>query len=142
MIENSELIKQVLSTLISISGRKTNTSHAIYMMDKTIDQLKDQYTFLDDIELTDLTYSEEGEMITIMKDVNSISSVEFGSALKDIINTLRNNLGNDAGHFFLKEVSQKIGDDSMSQMKLIGVDLHLMQLEQNISKMESILYNK
>lgn len=142
MIENSTLLKQLISTMISISGRKTNPSHAIYIMDKTIEQLKNQYTFLNNIELTDLSYSEEGEMITVMSDIDSISTYKLGIAIKDLISTLRTNLGKDAGHFFLKEVSQKIGHESISQMKSMGIDLHLMQLEHNVSKMESILFKE
>ena len=138
-MENSELIKQLLITMLSISGRKTTPSHAAYIVESTIQTLTDQYSFLNDVGIQDTTFIEEGDQVTVMTNVNDISKNEFGSALKDILYGITENLGKDAGHFFYKEISQKLDEESISTMKDYGVDLGLMQLEQTVSKMEHTL---
>ena len=139
IIENSELIKELLETMLSISGRKTTPSHATYVVESTIKTLKDQYSFLNDIGIQDTTFIEEGDQVTVMTNVNDISKNEFGSAIKDLLYGITESLGKDAGHFFFKEISQKLDEESLTTMRDYGVDLGLMQLEQTVSKMENTL---
>ena len=140
MVENDKLIKEVLKTLITISGRKTTQSHAVYLIETTINKLKKQYSFLDTISIKDTSYLEDIDQITVMGEVNSIKSNEIGPAVKDIISQLNKSLGDEAGHFFLKEVSHKLNDESISTLKEIGIDLDLMHLELQVSKMEQNLF--
>ncbi len=140
MVNNNQIIKDVLDTIISISGRKTTQSHAIYLVESTINNLKKQYTFLDNINIQDPTYLEDGEPVTIMKDVNKVTSKEIGPAVKEIILHLNNSLMGKGGYFFLKELSHKLSDESVSKLKNIGVDLDLMHLEQQVSKMEKDIF--
>ena len=97
IIENSELIKELLETMLSISGRKTTPSHATYVVESTIKTLKDQYSFLNDIGIQDTTFIEEGDQVTVMTNVNDISKNEFGSAIKDLLYGITESLGKDAG---------------------------------------------
>jgi len=140
MIENNKLIKEILNTIIDISGRKTTQSHAVYLLESTLKNLKDQYTFLDTINVQDTTYLEDGEPVSIMGEVNNIASKEIGIAVKDLITTLNRSLGDDAGHFFLKELSHKLNDESVDALKNMGVDLDIMHLEQQITKMEKNIF--
>ena len=140
MIENNKLIKEILNTIIDISGRKTTQSHAVYLLESTLKNLKDQYTFLDTINVQDTTYLEDGEPVSIMGEVNNITSKEIGIAVKDLITTLNRSLGDDAGHFFLKELSHKLNDESVDALKNMGVDLDIMHLEQQITKMEKNIF--
>jgi len=140
MIENNKLIKEVLNTIISISGRKTTQSHAVYILETTLKNLKARYTFLDTINVQDTTYLEDGEPISIMGEVNEIKAKEIGPAVKDLITTLNRSLGDDAGHFFLKELSHKLNDESVDALKNMGVDLDLMHLEQQITKMQKSIF--
>lgn len=140
MVENIQVIKDVLNTIITISGRKTTESHAIYLLGSTLNNLKKQYTFLDNISVKDTTYLEENEPVTIMGPVNDIKLNDMGPAVKDLITQLKKSLGNDAGFFFLKELSNKLNDESVTVLKDMGVDLDLMHLEQQVSKMEKDMF--
>jgi len=135
-VENSKIIKDVLSSIISISGRKTTQSHAIYLLDSTLNTLKKQYSFLEKINVKDTTYIEDGDQISIMSEINNVNEREMGPAVKDIITHLNLSLGEGAGHFFLKELSHKLDDGSIISLKNMGIDLDLMHLEKQISKME------
>jgi len=139
-VENSKIIKDILSSIISISGRKTTQSHAIFLIESTLNTLKKQYSFLENINVKDTTYIEDGEQISIMTEVNNVNVHEMGTAVKDIITHLNLSLGDEAGHFFLKELAHKLNDDSIISLKNMGVDLDLMHLEKQVSKMEKDIF--
>lgn len=140
MVENTRLIKDVLNTIINISGRKTTQSHAVYLLESIINDLKKQYSFLGKINVKDTTYLEDGEPISIMGEVNKITINEMGPAIKDIITSLNTSLGDKAGYFFLKELSNKLNDESVNELKNMGVDLDFMHLERQVSKMEKDIF--
>jgi hypothetical protein len=139
IMQNSEVIKKVLTTLLKISGRKTTSGHAVYIMDEMINKLRKKYDFLKYVEVNDTRFLEEGDFISIMSDIDSVSNQYMGNAIYDIIVTMNEMLGRDAGHFFIKELSRSIGDDYYSTITSMGVDLSLMQLESEVNEMEKRL---
>jgi hypothetical protein len=139
MIENSEVIKKILTTLINISGRKTTDGHAYFIMDSLIKKLKGTYDCLKYIEVSDTRFLEDGAFISVMSDVDSMSSNEVGKAIQAIIVTMNDMMGRDAGHFFIKELSRSIGEEYYSRISDMGVDFSLMQLEHEVNEMEKRL---
>ena len=135
-IENSEIIRKVLNTLVSISSRKTTEGYAVSIMDTLIKRLEGTYEFLKHVEVSDTRFLEDDATISVMSDIDSVPSTEIGKAIHDIIVTMNESLGKDAGHFFVKEISRNIGDDYHSTIKDMGVDLGLMQLEHEVNELE------
>jgi hypothetical protein len=135
-MENSDVIKEVLTTMINISGRKTNKGHAVFVMDSSLKKLLDKYDFLKHIEIKDTRFIENTDPISVMSDVDSVSPSDIGRAIQEIITTMDESLGKDAGYFFIKEISRNINDDYHPIIKDMGIDLSLMQLEREIKEME------
>lgn len=139
MVENSDVLKEVLSNLINISARKTNTTHAVLLMDSLIKNLGSKYSFLRDIKIKDTTFLEDANPVSIMSQVDDVSPSQVGMAIHDIISTMNTSLGKDAGYFFIKEFSRSIDDEYHSTMMDMGVDLGLMQLEREVNSMQKNL---
>ena len=138
-IENSEVVKYMLQKLIDISSRKTTEGHAVSTMYESIKKLENKYDFLKHITIKDSRFLEIDEPITVMSDINIVKSDNVGEALYDIITTMNNALGKDAGHFFIKELRDTIEADYQSSIEEMGLDLGLMQLENEIKKLEKKL---
>jgi hypothetical protein len=135
--EKSDIIKSVLKTLISISSRKTDLPYAIMTIEDLIKRLEAQYNFLKHVQINDDVYNEEsGDVISVMSDINTVPPTELGKALHSIINSVNRSLGENAGHFFIKEIRNKLSDDYLNVMRDMGVDLGLMQLESEITRLE------
>jgi hypothetical protein len=135
--KKSEIIKNVLRTLISISSRKTDLPYTIITMEDLIRRLETQYRFLKHIQINDDFYNEQsGDMISVMSDINTIPPNELGKALHSIIDSMNKSLGENAGHFFIKEIRNKLSDEYLTVMRDMGVDLGLMQLESEINRLE------
>jgi hypothetical protein len=137
VLKKSEIMKNVLRTLISISSRKTDLPYTIMTMEDLIRRLETQYRFLKHIQINDDFYNEQsGDMISVMSDINTIPPNELGKALHSIIDSMNQSLGENAGHFFIKEIRNTLSDEYLTVMRDMGVDLGLMQLESEINRLE------
>jgi len=138
-LENSEVVKRMLTILINISGRKTTAGHAALTMDTLIKRLAEKYDFLKHVEINDTRFSEITDPVTVMSDIDTVGSNEMGKALHAIIRTMNESLGKDAGYFFIKEIQSSLEDEFHSAIEKMGVNLSFMQLEQEIDKLEKKL---
>ena len=131
-------MKNVLKTLIAISSRKTDLPYTILTLEELIKRLETRYDFLKNIQINDDVYNEEmTEVISVMSDINAVPSPELGKALHAIIQSVNNSLGENAGHFFIKEIRNRLSDEYLTVMREdMGVDLGLMQLESEITRLE------
>jgi len=135
--EKSDVIKNILKTLLSISSRKTDLPYSILTMDGLIKRLEPQYRFLKNVQINDDVYNEDfGNIISVMSEINTVPSTELGKAIHSIINSMNRSLGDNAGHFFIKEIRNKLSDDYLTVMKDMGIDLGLMQLESEITRLQ------
>ncbi|MEM4258253.1 MAG: hypothetical protein QXL17_03760 [Candidatus Thermoplasmatota archaeon] len=140
-IQNDDIMKKVLTTMITISGRKTTEGYATSVLETLLKQLSSRYDFLKYIDVKDTQFVEERTPITVLSNVNVVSSEEIGKALHDIITTMNKNLGEDAGHFFIKEISRNLTEEYNNAIRSMGVDLNLMQLEHEVNELERRLLN-
>jgi hypothetical protein len=141
-LKKSDVMENVLTTLINISGRKTNKGHALFTMDNLIKRLEDRYNLLKNVQIKDIRYSEDEDAISIMTGIDDAESAEVGKAIHDIITTMNRDLGRDAGHFFIKELRTTLDAESISLIEDMGVDLGLMQLEYEVGELEKRVTQK
>jgi hypothetical protein len=135
--KKSDVMKSVLETLISISRRKTDLPYTIITIEDLMKRLESQYGFLKHVQINDDFYNEEsGDVISVMSDINTVPPTQLGKAIHSIIDSMNRSLGENAGHFFIKEIRNKLSDDDLSIMKDMGVDLGMMQLESEIIRLE------
>lgn len=138
--EKSEIMKNVLKTLISISSRKTDFPFAVMTIEDLMKRLETKYRFLKHIHInTDFYKEESGDVISVMSDINNVPPTQLGKAIHSIIDSMNRSLGENAGHFFIKEIRNTLADDHLSVMKDMGVDLGLMQLESEVIRLEKDL---
>jgi hypothetical protein len=102
---------------------------------RTISILEKKYSFLKHIVIKDPRFVELDEPVSVMSELDNVSSYDIGQALYDIIKTINANLGKNAGFFFIKELKNSIEDEYNTRMINMGLDLGLMQLEFEINEM-------
>ncbi|MBN1860183.1 MAG: hypothetical protein JW840_01845 [Candidatus Thermoplasmatota archaeon] len=137
VLEKSEIMKNILKILISISSRKTDLPYTIMTIEDLMKQLEARYGFLKHIRINDDFYNEESaDIITVMSDINKVPPTQLGKAIHSLIDSMNRSLGENAGHFFIKELRNKLSDEYLNVMRDMGVDLGLMQLESEITRLE------
>ena len=141
-IENSEVMRRVLSTLFHISRRKTTAGYAVFTMDNLLRELEEKFSFLRHVEIKDTRYVEDDDTISVLSEIDNVNPSEFGNALQEIISKMNISLGNNAGHFFIREIQKNLGDEFNTTMKDFGVDLGVMQLESEVHRLEKDISKK
>ena len=134
-LENSEVMRHILQSLIEISGRKTTYGHAVLTMSDLIKKLRNKYDFLKNVEIKDTRFLELDEPVSVISKIDNVKLNDVGNALHDIIKTMNYSLGEDAGHFFVKELKNRMTDDHLSTIEEMGLDLGLIQLEVEVEQM-------
>jgi len=140
-INNSDVFKKTLMSLIIVATSKTSDDYAWSSIKTLLKELKPKYGFLKYVtigELESLKYAIED--INISANMNEVESKEIGKALQDLIDLLKKRLGKKAGYFFLQEFKEILGDRYHSIIKDIGVDLRLIDLQNQIKGLDSEQY--
>jgi len=143
-VEKDEVVRNILERLISISGRKTDKVYALMTMETLIKDLEPQFNFLKNIQINEDVYTEDTvSTVSLHSNFRDVPPNDLGKALHAIIFQLNRNLGNKAGHFFIKELRNTLSDDYLTTMREMGVDLGMMQLETEVSRLEQqVIYHK
>ena len=141
-LKKSELLDNVLETIIRISGRKTSKGHAIFTMEELLKNLTGKYEFLKHVQINDTRFTEDDNAVSVMSAIDNTKPKDLGKAIYEIIVNVNSSLGRDAGHFFMKEIKNTLDDDQLTTMMNMGVDLSLMQLEHEVEEWERILTRK
>jgi len=131
-IKNSNLMVQVLALLIQITARRSSDTIACAFIEAIIKTLQEKYYFLKCISIKNVTYYEGSiaNAIRIKSDFNFVKPELVGEAIEAIVRILCMDLEEETGLFFIKEFKDKLTESSLYELKIRGVDLDLLNLEQ------------
>lgn len=136
-IENSEIIKHTLISLIIVASSKTSNDYAWAIIKKLLRESKSNYTFLNFIEIADIsTINYSIEDISISSDFDKVKPKQVGMAIQDLIDLFKKYLGIKAGYFFIEEFKNVLGEKYYDILKKIGVDLRLIELQKELLGLE------
>lgn len=135
-IKKSDIIRDVLQAIIDVTGRRTFDSYIVMIITTVLEQLKKNYSFLQAITINDELYSEHHTLINVSNEINSISFAEMAEAIQQIFHEVYLQLEDDAGLYFIKEITEHLGDEYVQTLKSHGVDFD------NIQKDQHLLYSK
>ena len=137
-IQNSDLIKQTIKTLLVITSRRASESVSILLMDTILKTLIGRYNFLKNVKIkSTVGYGEiTADAITVDPDVNSVDPSVVGKVIETIIRVICMDLREKAGLFFIKEFKNRLGMNYVLELREIGVDLDLLQLERDYSRLQ------
>ena len=133
---NTTMVTKILTVLYKISKRKTTEGYTFILMNSIKEKLQPIYPFLTKIRFKDIRFIEEYDFIIIDPQIENVSIKQICYGLRDFLKTMYESLGKDAGPFFYKEISIKIGDKLNATLQTYGVDLQVMQLEKEIQDLE------
>jgi len=128
-LQNSDLLRNILKAVYITASRRTTPSFAIAVIGAITKTLEQRYNFLKNI-----TFFEDGkseDFIMIDSKINSINSDKIAKAIENIVQIVYMDLREKAGFYFIKELIINAGENVISNLKDIGVDLELIQIQQH-----------
>lgn len=133
IVNNSEIIRHTLFSLITVSSLKTTDDYAWSVVKTLLKEESEKYNFLKYISIGNI--EEIGylmEDIKVKNDINKISSSQIGKAIQSLIDLVKKKLGSKAGYFFLQEFKSTLGVRYYMILQDMGVDLRLIELQSKL----------
>jgi len=127
---NSVLLESVLKALHTVASRRTSMRTADETIGASIKTLEKKYDFLKYINMGK-NASQEGFAISISPQIESISKERLGKAIEALIRVVYNDVGNDAGLYFVTELKENTAENITTMIQNLDVDLSQIQLEQH-----------
>ena len=128
-LQNSDLLRSIIKAIYITASRRTAPSFAIAVIGAITKTLEQRYDFLKNV-----VFHEEGgseDFVMIGSEVNSIEPFIIAKAIENIVQVVYLDLKEKAGFFFIKELMRNAGENVISNLKDIGVDLELIQIQQH-----------
>jgi len=138
-IKNSEILKNVLQTLYTVTSTRTTETSTAMVMSAIIKTIEQKYGFLKYVKIKEGGHSEHGDdVIDIASDLESVDTNNICKAIETIVKVVYSDLGDKAGLFFIKEIRRRTEESIISKLKDHGVDLEFMELEQHYFKARQV----
>ncbi|MDH7517782.1 MAG: hypothetical protein QHH19_05505 [Candidatus Thermoplasmatota archaeon] len=131
-LTHEALVKHVIKSLVDVLSEASAQSYAVLAVDTVLKKLDDRYGYLKYVKIDSTRYSEGINAISIPAGLNTIRSTEIGRAIQKILENITISLGDEAGQYFIERFSQRLGKIYLSRIEEMGVNLHMIQLKQNL----------
>ena len=129
-ISNSILMEAFIKAIYNVASRRTSSNFADEAIGSTIKTLEGKYDFLRFININKLD-TPEGFSISITSDIDDVRPELIGKAIEALIRVVYNDIGNEAGLYFITELKESAGEEITRMINNCEVDLDQVQLEQH-----------
>jgi len=126
-IENTELLDRILKSTLSVIGRRTSEPYAKMIVGGILKKLSSKYVFLNLIKIEKDSFKEDSNLLDIDEKVNNVEFNLIADLITDLMITLANQMGKDAGFYFIKEIKEDIPYNYEIKIKDAGVNLEYIQ---------------
>ena len=130
-IKNSVLLRSVLTAIYNVASRRTSSKSADEAIGSTIKTLERKYDFLRHVNFDQKDVTTGDFAISFTEDIDAINPAIVGRALEALIRVVYNDIGSEAGLYFVTELKQLAGDDVTRAFMDREIDLDQVQLEQH-----------
>jgi len=129
-IRNSILMEAFIKAIYNVASRRTSSKFADEAIGSTIKTLEGKYDFLRFININKFD-TPEGFSIGIDSDIDNVLPEIVGKAIEALIRVVYNDIGNEAGLYFITELKESAGEEITRMITDCEVDLDQVQLEQH-----------
>lgn len=129
--KNSILLEAILTALYNVASRRTSSKYADETIGSTIKTLEGKFEFMKYINISKPDISEEGFAISFDSDIDNVRPEVVGKAIEALIRVVYNDIGNEAGLYFVSELRELAGDEVSKMILNCEVDLDQIQFEQH-----------
>jgi hypothetical protein len=128
-LSNVDILENVMHGLFTTAGRRTSQYFAVAVIHAITKALEQRYDFLRYIRFN--IKGESDELVNISPDINSINTIRIGEAVEAIVQVICMDLKDKAGLYFINELKKNTGEETISDLKEVGIDFELLQIQQH-----------
>jgi hypothetical protein len=129
--KNSVLIESVIKALYIVASRRTSNKMAEETIGSSIKTLEKKYDFFKYVNPGKKDVTQTDFAISVSSEVNKVDRVKVGKAIESLLRIVYNDIGNEAGLYFITELKENTDNQITKMISDIDVDLDQVQIEQH-----------
>jgi hypothetical protein len=126
------VFKHVIKALIDVLSKISTQRYAVFAVNTFLRKVDTEYDFLKYIKINPAQYSDGLADISIMTGLDEINEEEARRAIQRLLEEIADSLGEEARRHFINKFSKSLGRDYLLKIEEMGVNLHMIQLRQNL----------
>ena len=126
------VVKQVLKALADTLSDASSQNYAILAIDSAMKKIDEKYEYLKYVKIDSTRYSDGMDAISVMSGIDSVRPSELGRMIQKIVERVTMALGEEAGRTFVDRFKENLGKTYLLRIEDMGVNLHMIQLKQNL----------
>jgi hypothetical protein len=131
-IENSELLYEVLKSILNILSSEIGKNLSVKSLKDLIERLSLNYEFLKYIKIHDTGFMQGEVTLSVLTDIDYIKSEELSNGIQDLIQDLEVFLKSKCGASLTKRLRHNLNPKYISKLKKIGINLEKTNIQQDI----------
>ncbi len=130
-IKNSVLLETLFKALYNVASRRTSSKFAEEAIGSTIKTLESKFEFMKYVDISKPDISDAGFAVSISSNIENVRPEVIGKAIEALVRVVYNDIGDEAGLYFITELKERTGDEITRMILDCEVDLEQVQLEQH-----------
>ena len=126
-------IEDFIKSIYTVSSRRTSLKFAEEILNDAFDNLQEHFSFFKKIEIKKAGLVGGGFKIDFSDDVTHLQTDDVARALESLIRIIYDDISQESGLYFVTEIKNHLGKESINQIIDLGIDLDQIQSEQHFA---------
>lgn len=126
------IVKHILRALVDVLSESSNQNYAIMIVDNVLRKFENKFEYLKQIKIDSKRFSEGKDEVSVSPDIESVKPSELGRGIQKIVEDIVMSLGEDAALHFIEKFRKRLGKAYVLRVEEMGVNLHMIELRQNL----------
>jgi hypothetical protein len=127
-ITNLDVLRFTFKAIFNILEGEIGRSKAYLSIDEIVKQIKVKHNVLNYINVNDIRYVKNTNIIGIDDNINALDPGQLGQAIQTFIQEANKVLGDKGGFTFIQKIKRQLNSDYLVKLENIGVDLDILEI--------------
>ena len=128
-----QIIENFLQSIYTVSSRRTSLKLAKEILHEAIESLQENYLLFKRIEIKQESIFGGGFQVNFSGDITTLQTEDVARALESLIRIIYDDISEDSGLYFVTEIKNHLGKESINRITNLGINLDQIQNEQHFA---------
>ena len=131
-LKQTLVVKHILKALVDILSDSSSESYAILMVNNVLRNYEEKFNFLKNIRIAGIRYSKGLDQVFVPSEIDKVRQSDLGRSIQKILEVIVESLGDEGSKYFIDKLKERLGKAYLLRIEEIGVNLHMIELKQNL----------
>jgi hypothetical protein len=126
-LQNTDILKKVIIVLLEIVKDETSVPESFKIIDDLLIRLSTKYSFLKEVTLTDVRYTQGSDSVTVNDVVNTVDQAQFSEVINRLFSEVNQSFGKiENSELMVERIKARLTAPYVIKLEELGVDIHVL----------------